>query len=580
MRRSRFKLRTVYRSIVSTAVLTLGVSLVAAPMASAAARPAVQKPSIETNSQNPVTAEPPVTRPDTHSCTQTLADAFPSNDATGAAQNFSGTLAPPAGCAGPWSKVVLDWTTSVQGNQYDRSGSLDIGTTMVYFGTTYEPDPDGNTYHFAKDLTEYSSLLTSPQSFNGGIVNYTSSVDTGVYVQTVTITYYQADRANPAPAEPDTVVGLGSQDADAGQPTVTMTASGLPRNITHAYLEVYIKGNGCDEQWFTDVPNDVAAQFPAAEMCGSGPYREVDAAIDGKLAGVTQYFPYIYTGGIAPTLWRPIPAVGTFDMAPELIDVTPFVGGLVDGGSHAVALTVANAGDVWNLSANLLLYTDHGAATTSGALTEDTIAPTAVTSTKESTGANGSVTAVVGAQRDWTTSGYVNTSTGRETTTVTQHVVYSNSDVVTQSGFAQNIVERDQGQNVSVTTDSRGSRQISTHQWSYPITVDASYQEPDSSSIDIAATVDMTRQLADSQSSIWAPGDRFADLGPARSNSQSTDQVWSTAIFQITDGALTGAGGQAWQNYAGTDDVPGQWYDHYQAAKNGYVTADHLKIAG
>ena len=38
------------------------------------------------------------------------------------------------------------------------------------------------------------------------------------------------------------------------------------------------------------------------------------------------------------------------------MDITPFVGRLVDGGSHDVALSVANAGDVWNLSANLLLY--------------------------------------------------------------------------------------------------------------------------------------------------------------------------------------------------------------------------------
>ena len=580
MRRSRFKIRLICRSIATAAVLTLGVSLVAAPAANAAtkAATAAAKPGIETNSQNPVTAEPPVTRPATTSCTQTLADSFPSNDATGAPQNFSGTLTPPADCAGPWAKVVLDWTTSVQGNQYDRSGSLDIGSTMVYFGTTYEPDPAGNTYHFAKDLTEYSSLLKSTQSFNGGIGNYTSSVDNGVYVQTVTITYYEADKANPAPTEPDVVVGLGSQDADPSQPTVTMTASGLPLNITHAYLEVYIKGNGCDEQWFTDVPNDVAAQFPNAEMCGSGPYREVDASIDGKLAGVTQYFPYIYTGGIAPTLWRPIPAVGTFNMAPELIDVTPFVGELVNGGSHDFALTVANAGDVWNLSANLLLYTDHGAATTSGSLISDDIAPTATMSTTESTGADGSVTANVGATRSWTTSGYVNTSSGRETTTVTQNVAYDNVDVVTQGGFAQNVTETDHGQNVSVTTDSKGSRQVTTHQWSYPITVDYTYQQPNSTSFSINATVDMTRQLFDSQYTTRAPGDRSDALGSATTKSQSTDQVWSTAVFDVTNNALTGAGGQAWQHYTGSDDVPGQSYDHYLAAKNGYITADHLKV--
>jgi len=579
MRRSRFQVVPAFRSIVSAVVLTLGVGLLAAPVASAAPRPAAS-PAIEVNSQNPVTAEPPVSRPDTHACTQTLADNFPSNDAAGTPQNFSGTLTPPADCAGPWSKVVLDWTTSVQGNQYDRSGSLDIGSTMVYFGTTYEPDPAGNTYHFAKDITEYSSLLKSPRTFNGGIGNYTSSVDTGVYVQTVTVTYYQADRANPAPTVPDAVVGLGSQDATASQQTVHMTASDLPRNITHAYLEVYIKGNGCDEQWFTDVPNDVAAKFPSAGMCGNGPYREVDAAIDGQPAGVTQYFPYIYTGGIVPTLWRPIPAVGTFDMAPELLDVTPFVGDLVNGAAHDVALTVANAGDVWNLSANLLLYTDHGAATTSGALTKDTIAPTATMTQQESTGADGAVTATVGAKRDWTTSGYVNTSTGRETTTVTQQVSYSNVDLVSQGGFAQDISEHDQGQNVSVTSDSHGSTQVTTHQWSYPITVDATFQGTDNNDFALAATVAMTRELHNSQHTRLAADDPNADLAPAVAGSESTDQVHSTGVLTVTNGVATAAGGQAWQSYAGTDDIPGQWYDHYLAAKNGYITTDRLRVTG
>ncbi len=595
MRRSRIPFGRA-RSVATAAVLALGIGLLAAPAASAAApaakaatraaAEAAAKTAIEVNSQDPVTAEPPVSRPATRSCTQTLADDFPSNTATGAPQNFSGTLAPPAACPGPWAKVVLDWTTSVKGRQYDRSGSLDIGSTMVYFGTTYEPDPAGKTYHFAKDLTEYSSLLRSPQAFDGGIGNYTSSVDNGVYAQTVTVTYYQADRANPAPAEPDTVVGLGSQDASGTQPTVHLTASGLPRNITHAYLEVYIKGNGCDEQWFTDVPDDVAATYPAAEMCGNGPYREVDASIDGKAAGVTQYFPYIYTGGIVPQLWRPIPAVGTFDMSPELLDVTPFVGELVDGGSHDVALTVADAGDVWNLSANLLLYTDHHAATTSGALTEDTIAPTAAMSQHESTSANGSLTATVGADRSWRTSGYVVTSAGRETTTVSQQASFSNVDVVSKGGFAQDITERDQGRNVSVTTDSRGSTQVRTHQWSYPISVDLYDQGTTNTDFSLAATVDITRQLRDAVSVRWAPHDPAARLGllaPAAIPSafvQSTDRVHSTGALTVANGVTTVANGQSWQLYSGTDDVPGQWYWHYLAAKNGWLTADELRVSG
>lgn len=546
------------------AAMLIGLGVVTA---TAAIPASAATPSVETNSQNPVTAEPPVSRPHTPSCTETLAKDFPSNAADGSAQNFTGTLTPPSACPGPWAKVVLDWTTSVQGRQYDRSAFLDLGNTQIYFGTTYEPDPDGITYHFAKDVTEYGALLHTAQPFTGGIPNYTNSTDTGVYTQTVTLTYYQADRTDPAPAEPDTVVGLGSQDADASTPTVTMTASNLPRNITRAYLEVYIKGNGCDEQWFTDVPNDVAAKYPAAEMCGSGAYREVAASIDGTAAGVTQYFPYIYTGGIVPTLWRPIPAVGTFDMSPELLDVTPFVGDLVDGGSHSVALTVANAGDVWNLSANLLLYTDKHAARTSGGLLTDTIAPSAATDTTEQAGADDTVTATVTASRQWTVTGYVNTSAGRVVTAVSQHAAFRNADTVSAGGFSQHVVETDSGVNTS-TSVGAGGVTVRTHTWSYPITLTENAQVTDDNNFTLSGTVDMTRKLFDSVSTPAGP--RILD--------NSTDEVDSTANDQRANGVTVAADGTAWQHYVGTDDTPGGWYDHYLAAAHGYLTADRLRV--
>jgi len=545
-------------AVACAALLSAGVSTALAAPATGAT------PSIEINSQNPVTAPPPVTRPHTHSCTVSLADAFPSNNATGGAQNFSGTVAAPAGCAGPWAKIVLDWTTSVQGRQFDRAGSLNIGATQVYFGTTYEPDPAGITYHFAKDITEYGALFHTPQAFNGGIVNFTNATDNGVYSQTVSITFYQADRANPAPAEPDVVAGLGGQDANPGSATVHLSAAGLPRNITRALLEVSIKGNGCDEQWFTDVPDSVSAQFPGVGLCGHGPYREIDAAIDGTPAGVTQFFPYIYTGGIVPTLWRPIPAVGTFDMTPELVDVTPFVGRLVDGGSHDVALTVANIGDTWNLAANLLLFTDHGAATTSGALTSDTIAPAATQTEADQPGANGAVTATVTAARDWATSGFVNTSAGRISTTVTQHVAFRNTDTVTAGGFAQQLTETDNGTNLSHSTGPHGFELTTLHTFSYPVSVQATFQITDDNNFNLSATVDLTRRLLD-----------VKDNGRDHTVRQSSDEVNSFGLDQRANGVTVAADGHSTENFAGNDDT-GAWFEHFLASAHGFITVDRV----
>lgn len=188
----------------------------------------------------------------------------------------------------------MDQTVTVSGRQYDRIGDLKIGDAEVWWGTTEEPSGEGNrpiTYHFDKDLTPYAALLRTPQPFRGGIENFTSDVYTGVYAQTVTLTYYRADRKHPAPDVADHVAGMGHADATPAAPTVHFTAKDLPRNITRAQLEVTLEGHACDEQWFDDVPDEVSAKYPAAGMCGHGPYREANFAIDGTAMRLGVHLP-------------------------------------------------------------------------------------------------------------------------------------------------------------------------------------------------------------------------------------------------------------------------------------------------
>ena len=57
------------------------------------------------------------------------------------------------------------------------------------------------------------------------------------------------------------------------------TSVTLPQNLTRAYLELYLKGNSCDEFWFGSQPDDFAGPNG---LCGGGAFREVQVSIDGS----------------------------------------------------------------------------------------------------------------------------------------------------------------------------------------------------------------------------------------------------------------------------------------------------------
>jgi Peptide N-acetyl-beta-D-glucosaminyl asparaginase amidase A len=516
---------------------------------------------LENGSDDPVTAAPPVTRPDTPHCTVTLAHHFMSNSPTGSPQNYSGTLIPPAACRGPWSKVVLDSTTSVSGRQYDRSGTLSIGGVTVWFGTTQEPSgATPTTFSFSKDITRFSSLLRTPQPFTGGIGNYMSSVYTGNYDQTVTVTYYQADATHPAAVVPDRVVPVPISDLHPGTSTSTATLSDLPRNITSADLEVTLKGNGCDEQWFTAVPDEVAAKFPGAGVCASSAWREALVSLDGARAGAVGTYPHIYSGGIVPTLWRPVLAIDTLDLRPEHLDLTPFAGRLVDGQQHQISVGINPIGDTWNVAATLFLTTDHRLKQTLGALTTDDVAPAAATATTSTAPTNGAVDYRETATRHDVTAGYVISSEGRVATTVGNDRSWSNAGTLSGNGLVQSIQQSDKIQQHS--TSSVGARVVRTSDLSesYPISVDYSAaQYVDDQNFTLSATVHMGQQVASS------------GIGAIPQHWNWT--VDSYGILSRSGGVTTESDGYSTTAYDGTDDL-GRPYRHTITTNHGRVVTD------
>src|SRR5580704_6070784 len=382
-------------------------------------------------SGNTVTADPPVPHPNTKPCVVTL---FKEQEfADYSAQTF--TYAPPDGCSGPWAKVIFVGNIRVtEGIQFDRTASIYIGHVNVFYGTTPEPTPTlSPSWQVERDITDYSALLTQPQSGEADIYNIVNSTYTGIIYGTAKIEFYPPDALNPAPRTPDDVLPI--PDAAGGavelsSPTQSLSETfTLPTNVERAYLDVIAQSQQTDEQWFLCPPT--ALETELEDFCGNTAFRETEITIDGTPAGVAPVSPWIYTGGIDPYLWAPIPGVQTLNFVPYRVDLTPFAGLLSNGQQHTVSLSVFNTEFFFSVDATLLLYQDHGSSQVTGEVTENTLSaePSPAITNNLSVDSSGDVTGnlKVASKRQYTLEGFVNTSHGKVSTKVFETVNFSNT---------------------------------------------------------------------------------------------------------------------------------------------------------
>ena len=518
----------------------------------------------EVNYQDPLTAVQPIFRPPTPSCTTTAMQDFAFNSSQGHGV-FDGTLTPPAACPGPWSKIVLDFTGRVAGRQFDRLMNVWVGGSQVFQSTTPEPDPDGITWHVEHDATRYSSLFAQPAPIKVELQNYVDSTYTGVIYGTLQVTYYQATASYPAPEHPDQVVGFPNADSSYfyGPNDVRSTDVTFPRNLTRAYLELYLKGNSCDEFWFGSQPDDYASQNG---LCGGGAFREVQVSIDGQLAGVAWPYPFIFTGGVNPLLWRPIPAVNAFDMPPQVVDLTPYVGLLNDGQPHTISLRVAHDGYYWGIGSDLLLYRDPVLSQTSGAVTSRSITPDAGETYGENTGANGGVF-TTSASRHVNISGYVDTSAGRITTNVDQTFGFSNRQELNLTNFLEN-VSHDETIDTATTTAGPDGTTVRRVSESYPIRMRSLFQIPEHGQQDFFNLPAGVEQSLQRQTTVSVDGAQTF-------SSWLDDTVNASGLLSRTNGVTTLAGGRDSEDYIASDST-GSCYHHKLVAAQGWVTSDHM----
>ena len=541
-------MKSIPRGLATLSLALASLAYVGFP-STAAAQVVVVARSPQIGSSNPITADPPVERPHVKPCVVSLFSNLAFADFTPKTFNYT----PPASCPGPWSKVVFtaDFTVSA-GRQYDRTAAFYLGHANIYYGTTAEPRKTlSPSWHVESDVTDLSAIFKTAQAGEANIGNfvgvYNGVTYDGVIYANAALQFYPA--AGPlAPQVPDIVVPVNGSGGDTGTlnttgDQITQTLN-LPTNVERVYLDVIAQSQSNDEFWYFCVPNDQTSNLLS---CGNTAFRETEVTIDGQPAGVAPVYPWIYTGGVDPYLWEPIPGIQTLNFKPYRVDLTPFAGVLGDGSPHTVGVGVYNANSYFLATANLLVFTDHWRSTVTGGLIINTLsaAPNPQVTeniTVDSSGTQFTGNVLVTSDRTFAIKGYVNTSHGRVVTTVKQKVSFSSNQTFDVTPSID-----DQAANQLTTIDSTSTTQngpvelTTTKHLRYPLNFAYSFVVNADGSFSQASTSDQKLLSTDST----------ALNGFTLRNSRLADEVHATDTLNWdSSGVFLGpTGAKTWQTY-------------------------------
>jgi hypothetical protein len=554
------------------------------PAVSASAQVVIAPSTPQIGSSNTVSADPTVPRPHTKPCTVQLFQNMEFADYN--TKNYSYT--PPANCPGPWSKVVFtaDFTVTA-GNQFDRTAQFYLGGANIFFGTTAEPGATlSPSWHVESDLTDLSYIFKTAQAGTAILGNFVGvsngNTYNGIIYANAALEFYPASFTDPAPRVPDVVVGM---PGNSGSATLGTTASQLsqtitfPTNVESAYLDVISQSQSDDEFWYFSVPNDIATALANTNvgLYGNTGFREAEISIDGQPAGVAPVYPWIYTGGYDPDLWFPIPGVQTLNFKPYRVDLTPFAGLLSNGQQHTVAVSVFNANSYFSETATLLLYTDHHAKKVTGGILSNNLTAEPSPSVKENVtlGSPGTSNAsVVGtvtttSARDFSITGYVNTSHGRVETTVSQKMSFSSLQTmnlnVTPTTYIQDVT---QSTTVQAKTTTRAPFQVTetVKNYSYPFTFNVNQTPNANGSINLDFMADQ-KYLVNEQTNL----DGWNIFSSQTSNHVSTQDDMEYASISAQSPSSDTL--QSSQTYT-TQNSNGYCYSDTLTTKNNALTTD------
>ncbi|XP_010693058.2 peptide-N4-(N-acetyl-beta-glucosaminyl)asparagine amidase A [Beta vulgaris subsp. vulgaris] len=388
---------------------------------------------------------------------------------------FNVTYSPPLDCPPPWSHAVLQFSGEISGEQYDRIAGVWVSGVEILRTSTPEPSENGTFWKVEKDITRYMSVLQqSNVSFSMMLENIVNDEFTGIYNVSVSILFYKdaeevvnvksrklglglglglgsglefGDLGGGVYEEPaDLVIPIaddGNQDywfRIESESEKIVRSIEIPINAKRVVLELYVSHHGDDEFWYSNPPTEYIEMNNLTTSRGNGAFREVSVKIDGGLVGFVVPFPVIFTGGINPLSWEPVVAIGAFDLPSYDVELTPYLGTLLDGKSHKIELGVANAISFWLVDANLHVWMDKNSSEVQAGM--GAIEPTEYEDEREwkFKQLDGSFEFEI--ERKSHTSGWVNCSLGNFTTSVAQKLKFENKIEFQQSGTQKTVEQK------------------------------------------------------------------------------------------------------------------------------------------
>ena len=263
--------------------------------------------------------------------------------------------------------VTLNLTVVSAGRQFDRLGLMFLDDIETFRTSTAEPTADGIRWTYTKDMTDQLALFKTPRRITFDLGNLINDKYTASFNATLTAKFFTANLTTRRPSDVILPITSAEKYATANSSSAFSIPSErasrrltLPRNAEKALVSIAACGQAKEEFWWSNAPSSRIDTFEKTALLGHSPFREVQLYIDGNMVGVAWPFPVIFTGGVAPGLWRPIVGIDAFDLKEDEIDISPWLPYLSDGREHEFEIKVVGLADH-----------DDGNGTSIGVLSDD-----------------------------------------------------------------------------------------------------------------------------------------------------------------------------------------------------------------